>query len=73
MPRRKKVGRKPIYSKEESKKRDLQRIDSWKRSHTKSFNLTVNTETEKDIIEQLLKQPNKQAYIKGLIRKDIGK
>jgi len=73
MPRKKKVGRKPIFSKEESKKRDLQRIDQWKKKHTKSFNLTVNLETEKDIVEQLSKQPNKQAYIKELIRKDMGK
>lgn len=73
MARKKKVGRKPIYSKEESRKKYLGRIDQWKKNHTKSFNLTVNTETEKDIIEQLQKQPNKQAYIKELIRKDIGK
>lgn len=73
MGRHKKVGRKPIYSKEVSKQRDLARIDQWKKSHTKSCNLTLNIETEKDIIEQLAKQPNKQAYIKALIRKDIGK
>ena len=39
--------------------------------HTKQFKMSLNARTDADIIEHLDKQPNKQGYIKDLIRNDI--
>lgn len=65
------MGRK-AYPPKLLKAKKLKRIATWKKSHTKSCNLTLNAELDKDILEHLAKQPNKQAYLKALIRKDIG-
>ena len=37
----------------------------------KGLYLKLNTVNDKDVIERLNKQPNKQGYIKDLIRTDI--
>lgn len=72
MGRHKKVGRKPLTDKVR-KVNQAQSLSKWKKAHQKSFNLTLNIDLDKDIIEHLQKQENKQAYLKSLIRKDITK
>jgi len=42
------------------------------KTHTKGVYLKLNKETDRDIIEHLQKQDNKQGYIKKLIREDMG-
>lgn len=41
--------------------------------NTKRYTLKVNTKTEQDIIGKLASVPNKQGYIKQLIRADLNK
>lgn len=43
----------------------------WCREHTTQFKLRLNNKTDADIIEFLKSLPNKQGYLKELIRKDI--
>lgn len=42
------------------------------KTHTKGVYLKLNKETDRDILEHLQKQNNKQGYIKKLIREDMG-
>lgn len=39
--------------------------------NTKRFNFKLNLKTDSDILKKLESVPNKQAYIKELIRKDL--
>ena len=39
--------------------------------NAKGYTLKLSRNKDKDIIEQLERQPNRQAYIKALIREDI--
>ena len=71
MPRPKKIGAKVRLTPTQRKNHELKAISKWKREKTKSFNLTLNVEKEKDIIEWLSKQPNKQSYLRELIRNDM--
>lgn len=43
------------------------------RENTKQFRLKLNTKTDMDIINRLESVPNKQGYIKQLIRADLEK
>ena len=43
----------------------------WDRANTCSVTLKFNNNTDKEIIEKLKCQENKQKYIKELIKKDI--
>lgn len=54
----------------ESLKKAVAKYDSL---NTKQIKLKLNLKTDRDIIEQLEKQGNKQGYIKQLIRADISK
>ena len=40
-------------------------------THARKICFKFNLETDKDILEKLDSVPNKQAYIKDLIRKDL--
>ena len=42
-------------------------------AHTQQIRLKLNLGTDADILEELARQPNKQGYIKKLIREDIAK
>lgn len=42
------------------------------KTHTKRIFLKLNLESDSDILEKLDSVPNKQGYIKELIRKDLG-
>ena len=43
----------------------------YNKKHYKDFNLQLDTEKEKDVIDFLWKQENKKQYIVSLIRKQI--
>lgn len=45
----------------------------WNAAHLKQMKINLNLETDKDIIDELDRQPSKQGYIKELIRADIAK
>ena len=47
--------------------------DKYDHGHTRQIKLKLNTGTDADILERLDGEPNKQGYIKGLIREDIKK
>lgn len=50
-----------------------ERQDRYDKANTKKILLKLNITTDADILEQLEKVPNKQGYIKELIRKDLNK
>lgn len=52
----------------ESKRKANAKYD---REHTTGVFLKLNKETDKDILEKLSSVPNRQGYIKDLIRKDL--
>ena len=54
----------------EAKKRAVRKYDL---KNTVRFGLKLNIKTDHDIITRLEKVPNKQGYIKNLIRDDIRK
>lgn len=41
--------------------------------HTRQVHLKLNIRTDDDVLEKLDSVPNKQGYIKELIRADLGK
>lgn len=43
----------------------------YNKANTTQITLRLNLKTEADIIEHLQAQPNKQGYLKALIRKDM--
>lgn len=43
----------------------------YRRKNVKNVTLNFNMATESDIYDHVQKQPNKQGYVKGLIRKDM--
>lgn len=45
--------------------------DKYDAENTKRYTLKVNTKTEQDIMSKLDSVPNKQGYIKELIRADL--
>lgn len=51
--------------------RDMENMYAWRKENLKHYVLDINKKTEKDVYEQLEKQPNKKEYIVKLIRKDM--
>lgn len=47
--------------------------ERYDKENTVQFRLKLNRKTDADIIEQLNDVPNKQGYIKALIRADIAR
>jgi len=47
--------------------------ERYKKKNIKQIKFELNYNTDADIIERLEQQPNKQGYIKKLIRDDIAK
>lgn len=43
------------------------------KENTVQFRMKLNLKTDKDILDRLASVPNKQGYIKALIRADIAK
>lgn len=52
----------------EAQRRSVRRYDD---KSTKQVKLKFNLRTDRDILDKLDDVPNKQGYIKGLIRRDI--
>lgn len=73
MGRKKKVGRKKTLTDKQYQKNQLAVNKEWKRTHTKSCNLTLNIDKDSDIITWLETKTNKQEYLKSLIRDDMKK
>ena len=51
----------------------LKAIAKYDKAHTTGVYLKLNNETDKDILEYLASVPNRQGYIKQLIREDMVK
>jgi hypothetical protein len=51
--------------------KQLEYIADYDRENTVQVKLKLNTKTDSDILEQLASVPNKQGYIKALIRADM--
>lgn len=56
---------------EEQRKRAQQYHIEWSKTHTVRVPISLVTTTDADILTWLDAQPNKQGYIKSLIRADI--
>ena len=54
----------------DNKKRNAT-IEQWKKTHVRKITFAFNLNTDQDILKKLDSVPNKQGYIKELIRKDI--
>lgn len=52
----------------EAQRRAKEKYDS---NNTTQLKLKLNNKTDADILEKLQNVPNKQGYIKGLIREDM--
>lgn len=46
-------------------------VDKWRKANTKTVSLVLMYKSDADIIEKLESVPNKNGYIKTLIRADI--
>lgn len=46
-------------------------VAKYNKSKTTQFNMTLNNQYDADILKRLQEVPNKQGYVKDLIRKDI--
>ena len=55
----------------ENKKNRLAYLREYDKAHTVGVYLKLNRKTDADVIERLKKEPNKQGYIKALVRADI--
>lgn len=58
---------------EEGKKRHLQSQAQYDKEHTQRVYCKLNLKTDADILAWLDHMPNKQGYIKQLIREDIAR
>lgn len=73
------------YSEEEARQRKNERqreylkrtgnasTKKYQKENTKQIGLVLNLNTDADILQRLAEVPNKQGYIKELIRTDIAK
>ena len=52
----------------QAKKRANEKYD---KANTKQFRMKLNINTDADILDRLASVPNKQGYVKALIRADI--
>ena len=49
----------------------IKAVYKYDREHTRQVHLKLNRRTDVDVLEKLDSVPNKQGYIKGLIRADL--
>lgn len=57
----------------ESKKQQMAYTAKYQKNFCKQYKLNLNSKHESDLIKWLDSQPNKQGYIKQLIRDDIAR
>lgn len=58
---------------EEQKKKQSQYISKWMSKNTFAVQIRINRNTEPDLVEFMETVPNKNEFIKGLIRKEMAK
>lgn len=60
---------------EKNRRYESQRIaaNRWNRENTKNISVKFYLKTDQDLLKHLEKQPNRNSYIKGLIRADMEK
>ena len=51
--------------------KNSEKANRYKKNNTKQYNVVLNLRTDKAVIEHMEKQPNKQGYIKTLIKDDM--
>jgi len=71
MGRHKKRGRKKTLTPKLRELKQNEQTRNWKKLNQTSCNLTLNKTKDVDIIEWLATKPNKQQYIRELIRSDM--
>lgn len=47
------------------------KLREWKKENMYRLSIDLNRTTDKPIVDKLEEQPNKSAYVKGLIQRDI--
>lgn len=62
-----------MQTEEEKRRSHLNAVKKYKRKTEKQYLLQVNLKTDVDIITKMESVPNKNGYLKKLIRNDIGK
>lgn len=56
---------------EEQKKKQSQYISKWMSKNTFAVQIRINRNTEQDLVKFMETVPNKNEFIKGLIRKEM--
>lgn len=54
-----------------AKEYNIRAREEYRRSKSKQVSIVFNVETENNLYEHVMKQPNKSGYVKDLIKKDI--
>jgi len=68
------MGRKRIYKSERSyKKAKIRWVQKSQKKTMTSLNIRLHNEYDREVIEQIKKQPNKTNYIRTLVQQDIDK
>lgn len=71
---REKISKRELAKRiKERKKRESVYMTKLIKESYKRYEIKVRLDTEQDIIEHLASKPSVQAYIKELVRKDMGK
>ena len=51
--------------------KNSEKANRYKKNNTKQYNVVLNLRTDRALIDYMEKQPNKQGYIKTLIKDDM--
>lgn len=51
--------------------KNSEKANRYKKNNTKQYNVVLNLRTDKAMIEHMDRQPNKQGYVKSLIKSDM--
>jgi len=62
-----------MMTEEEKRLSHIEAVKKYERKNVTQIKFSFNNETDKDIIEHIKSQKNKQGYIKQLIREDMKK
>lgn len=62
-----------MMTEEEKRRSHIEAVKKYERSNVTQIKFSFNNVTDKDIIEHIKSQKNKQGYIKQLIREDMNK
>lgn len=62
-----------MMTEEEKRRSHIEAVKKYEKTNVTQIKFCFNNETDKDIIEHMQNQKNKQGYIKQLIREDMRK